>query len=104
MEITTEVNIGLPGGSSLDGWYDYILSHPEIWRGIDLARLRFGLVDERCLPKGDEDRNDTHVFEKFIGPLVDMGIIQPSQFITPGDRVEAQKYEQEIDFFDIAFF
>ncbi len=55
------MNIGLPGGSSLDGWYDYILTHPEIWRGIDVTRLRFGLVDERCLPKGDPDRNDTHV-------------------------------------------
>jgi 6-phosphogluconolactonase/glucosamine-6-phosphate isomerase/deaminase len=50
MELTSEVHIGLPGGSSLDGWYDYILSHPEIWRGIDVTKLRFGLVDERCLP------------------------------------------------------
>lgn len=66
MEVTPEVSIGLPGGSSLDGWYEYVLTHPETWRGIDVMRLRFGLVDERCLPKGDKDRNDTHVLEAFI--------------------------------------
>ncbi len=60
------MNIGLPGGGSLDSWYDYILSRPETWRGIDVTRLRFGLVDERCLPKGHKDRNDTHVLEAFI--------------------------------------
>lgn len=60
------INIGLPGGTSLDAWYEYVLTHPEVWRGIDLLKLRFGLVDERCLPKGDKDRNDTHVFEAFI--------------------------------------
>ena len=104
MEITSEVNIGLPGGSSLDGWYGYVLSHPEIWRGIDVTRLRFGLVDERCLPRGHKERNDTHIFESFIWPLVEMWILQPSQFITPGDTVEAEKYENEMPFFDIAFF
>ncbi len=66
MEITSVVNIGLPGGSSLDGWYEYVVAHPEIWRGIELTKLRFGLVDERCLPKGDKERNDTHVLDKFI--------------------------------------
>jgi 6-phosphogluconolactonase/glucosamine-6-phosphate isomerase/deaminase len=65
-ELVGEIHIGLPGGSSLDRWYEYVLTHPETWRGIDLLKLRFGLVDERCLPKGDKDRNDTHVFEAFI--------------------------------------
>ncbi len=104
MELTSEVNIGLPGGSSLDGWYEHVLMHPEIWRGIDVTRLRFGLVDERCLPKGDKERNDAHVLEKFVWPLCEMWILQLSQFITPWDRVEAQSYEREIAFFDIAFF
>lgn len=104
MELAWEVNIGLPGGSSLDGWYSYILTHPETWRGTDVTRLRFGLVDERCLPKGNKDRNDTHVWEVFIWPLCEMWILQPSQFITPWDIVEAEKYEQEISFFDMAFF
>jgi 6-phosphogluconolactonase len=103
-ELAGEIHIGLPGGSSLDGWYDSILSRPETWRGIDLAKLRFGLVDERCLPKGDKDRNDSHVLEVFIWPLCEMWILQPSQFITPWDIVEAAKYEQEISFFDMAFF
>jgi 6-phosphogluconolactonase len=103
-DLAGEIHIGLPGGSSLDGWYEYVLAHPETWRGIDLLKLRFGLVDERCLPKGDKDRNDTHVFEAFIWPLCEMWILQPSQFIAPWDIVEAQKYEQEIPFFDIAFF
>jgi len=66
MEITSEINIGLPGGSSLDGWYEYILQNPDTWRGIDVTKLRFGLVDERCLPVGDEERNDVHILEKFI--------------------------------------
>lgn len=25
MELTAEIYIGLPGGSSLDGWYGYVL-------------------------------------------------------------------------------
>jgi 6-phosphogluconolactonase len=104
MELTSEVHIGLPGGSSLDGWYDYILSHPEIWRGIDVTKLRFGLVDERCLPEWDRGRNDTHILEVFIWPLVEMWILQLSQFISPGDPVDAQSYEQEMTFFDIALF
>jgi|GEM_PF-1911318 len=66
MEITSEINIGLPGGSSLDGWYEYILQNPDTWNGIDVTKLRFGLVDERCLPVGDEERNDVHILEKFI--------------------------------------
>ena len=58
----------------------------------------FWLVDERCLPVWDKDRNDVHVIEKFIWPLCNMWILQPSQFITPWDIVEAANYESEIPF------
>lgn len=104
MELGVDIHIGLPGGTSLDSWYEYVLSHPETWRGVDLLKLRFWLVDERCLPAWDKDRNDVHVIEKFIWPLCEMWILQTSQFITLWDIVEAAKYESEIPFFDIAFF
>lgn len=41
MELGVDIHIGLPGGTSLDLWYEYVLSHPETWRGVDLLKLRF---------------------------------------------------------------
>ncbi len=99
-----EVWIGLPWGTSLDGFYEYILNHDEVWDGISLEKLRFALVDERCLPTWDNERNDTHVFEKFIQPLLEKNILTKSQFITSGDFVDSSKYEEKTKPFDIAFF
>ena len=63
------VTIALPGGHSLDGWYASILANPDILKGIDRARLRWCLVDERCVPPESPDRNDSYVWETFLQPL-----------------------------------
>lgn len=63
------MTIALPGGHSLDGWYVSILREPNIWKGIDISRLRWCLVDERCVPFESPDRNDSYVWEIFLKPL-----------------------------------
>lgn len=63
------VIIALSGGHSLDGWYVSVLREPNIWEGIDTSRLRWCLVDERCVPVESSDRNDTYVWGTFLKPL-----------------------------------
>ena len=63
------VTIALPGGHSLDGWYVSIIADSNVWKGIDRARLRWCLVDERCVLVESTDRNDVYVWETFLKPL-----------------------------------
>jgi 6-phosphogluconolactonase/glucosamine-6-phosphate isomerase/deaminase len=63
------VTIALPGGHSLDGWYASVLSNSDVWKGIDIARIRWCLVDERCVSEDSSDRNDIYIWETFLKPL-----------------------------------
>lgn len=63
------VTIAFPGGHSLDGWYISMLSDSNGWKEIDISRLRWCLVDERCVSLENLDRNDISVWETFLKPL-----------------------------------
>lgn len=71
------ITIALPGGHSLDGWYTSVISNPAVWKGIDMSRLRWCLVDERCVLAESPERNDTYVWETFLKPLG----CAPTQFL-----------------------
>lgn len=73
-----KVIIALPGGHSLDGWYAAsILSDSNGWKGIDISRLRWCLVDERCVDPDSPNRNDNSVWNIFLKPLG----FKPAQFL-----------------------
>lgn len=103
------VTIGLPGGSSLDGWYEQLLDERywigDIgWKQIQLEKLRFCLVDERRVPPSSPDRNDTHVSEKLITPLCEKWVITEEQFIRPDENVDPLLYTASVWKIDIAVF
>lgn len=96
------VIIGLPGGHSLDGWYASVLADREIWRNIDTTRLRWCVVDERCVDAESADRNDRHVWKTFLEPI---GIFIPEQCLCFGaSPVEALEYSDTISELDVAIF
>ncbi len=95
------VTIGLPGGHSLDGWYTSMLVDREAWKGIGATRLRWCLVDERCVGADSWDRNDVYVWEIFLKPLGCM----PEQFLCLWmPEVNALDYSEIISTPDIAIF
>jgi len=63
------VTIGLPGGHSLDGWYTSIITDKDVFRRIDTSKIRWCLVDERCVVPESFDRSDKYVWETFVKPL-----------------------------------
>ncbi|MFA6079945.1 MAG: 6-phosphogluconolactonase [Candidatus Gracilibacteria bacterium] len=95
------VTIALPGGHSLDGWYASVIGNVDIWKRIDATRLRWCLVDERCVPADNLDRNDTYVWETFLKPLG----FTLDQFLCLGmPEVNALEYSEIIGTPDIAIF
>jgi 6-phosphogluconolactonase len=104
------VTIGLPGGSSLDGWYAELVSElsTKYWvpstSWIDLKKVRFCMVDERCVSIESPDRNDAHVWKTFLEPLCEKGILKPEQFIRPGEIVDALEYTEHVWTIDIGIF
>lgn len=92
----------MPGGTSLDAWYMELVAilstkyqvPNTLW--VDFKRLRFCLVDERCVWVDSPERNDTHVWEKLIQPLCEKGILKSEQFIRPGEIVDALEYTEAV--------
>lgn len=99
-----EICVGVSWGTSLDGWYRYVLEHTEIWEGIDTEKLRFGLVDERCVPEGDKERNDVHVLSAFLSHLICENIIEKDQCIFPNSWADYLDYNERMRPFDFAIF
>lgn len=95
------VTIGLPGGHSLDGWYASVISDLDVWKGIDISRLRWCLLDERCVSPDNKDRNDSYVWDTFLKPIGCM----PEQFLCLwASEVNALEYSEIIGIPDIAIF
>jgi len=95
------ITISLPGGHSLDGWYASIIADLNMWKGADISRLRWCLVDERCVPSESSDRNDRYVWNIFLQPL---GVDKSNFLCFWMAEVDALEYSEIIGTPDIAIF
>lgn len=67
--------VALPGGRSVTGPLARLRDEEVDWANVEIF-----FADERHLPPGHEDRNDTLVDELLVGPLIARERLTPSQF------------------------
>lgn len=95
------VKIALPGWHSLDNWYVSMLWDGENWRKIGLSRLRWCLVDERCVSIESPDRNDSYIWEAFLQPL---GVEKRHVLCLWMEEINALEYTEIVGVPDMAIF
>ena len=76
-----QVWIGLSGGTSWDGAFAQIVARVSELPDETWAALRFFLVDERLVPRGNPDCNADGVEAKFLQKLA--GRVAPEQLLVP---------------------
>lgn len=66
-----KVYIGMPGGTSLHGWFHALLSTSTDEHKQMLKECVFGLVDERCVDLDHHESNYKNLMQHFFLPLIE---------------------------------
>ena len=92
-----EINIGIPGGSSLDGLFTEL----KFATGIQWEDIKIFLADERLVDITHPDSNYRHAHKLFIGTLTEKEIIPEENihafFVQEFKNQAKRNYDREIE-------
>ena len=94
-----EINIALSGGSTPQRIY----SDLSRWIGVDFLKVKFFQVDERYVPKDDENSNYKMIYENLIKPLSERRALNEFHYFDTSLEIPKclETYANHIEPFDL---